>query len=94
MLLLAQVKSVDFTFFRDFTRLNYYCSIHPGTAVGDPRVVDIRALKYSDGIISYKLMHSDPWQPLPHRSTKVVNPDIPQLYRQPRPIKSSMYVHL
>ena len=63
---------MDFTFFRDFTRLNYCCSIHPGTVVGDPRVVDIRALKYSDGIISYKLMHSDPWQPLPHRSPKVV----------------------
>ena len=63
------VKNVDF--FKDFSNISYYRSIRPGNSAGDPQVVDIRALKYSpDGVISYKLEHTDDWAPLPRRSNR------------------------
>ena len=48
-----QVKQVDYTFFRDFSKLNYLSSIRPGSSAGDPQVVDLRCLQYlPDGSMS------------------------------------------
>ena len=89
------VKNVDFNFFKDFSNISYYRSIRPGNSAGDPQVVDIRALKYSpDGVISYKLDHTDDWAPLPRRSNRGAAVQITQLYRQPRSIKKSKWDHL
>ena len=62
------VKTVDRMFFRDFSKTQRYKSTRTGTVAGDPHVVDLRALRNTpDGLISYKLTHSDEWQALPRR---------------------------
>ena len=62
------VKTVDRTFFRDFSKIQQCKRIRPGTVAGDPHAVDLRALRNTpDGLIPYKLMHSDEWQALPRR---------------------------
>ena len=49
----------------NYSELRYYPSIRPGNKVGDPQVVDIRALQYSQsGGIQYKLNHSSACEPL------------------------------
>ena len=89
------VKDLHFSFFRDFSKITYYRSIRPGTSAGDPQVVDIRGLLYSpDGVIQYKLNHTDAWTPLPRRSNKATATSTHQLYRQPRPIKKTKWDHL
>ncbi|KAK7102050.1 hypothetical protein V1264_020337 [Littorina saxatilis] len=91
-----KVKSLDFTFFKDFSKVLYVRSIRPGNGVGDPHVTDIRALRYSPcGTISYKLMLSDGWQVLPRRPAKVAEDVvIPNLYQQPRRIKKKKWQDL
>ncbi len=61
------VKEVDHTFFKDYTGLQYCASIRPGIKPGDPQVHDIRALKYDENGISYKLDMDDEWSLLPRR---------------------------
>ena len=65
------VRTVDRTFFRDFSQIQQYKRIKLGTVAGDPQVVDLRALcNTPDRLISYKFnMHSDEWQVLPRRPT-------------------------
>ena len=82
-------------FFRDFSKTQQYKSTRTGTVAGDPHVVDLRALRNTpDGLISYKLTHSDEWQALPRspaeRSSGVWS--ITKLYKQPLPIKKKKKV--
>ena len=66
-----EVKQVDHTFFRDFSKLNYLSSIRPGSSAWDPQVVDLRCLQYlPDGSVSYKINYTDQWRPLPQRQRK------------------------
>ena len=84
------VKNLDHEFFKDLSKLSYYKSIRPGAVCGDPQVVDLKALLYCpDGVISYKLHHSENWTPLPRRPNKAASADIPQLYNRPLPIKKT-----
>ncbi|KAK7101154.1 hypothetical protein V1264_023990 [Littorina saxatilis] len=92
-----KVVQVDHTFFKDFSDLRYYKSIRPGTASGDPQVVDIRCLKYlPDGTVHNKLHYSDEWQPLPQRRRRAHGDPgvINQLYRARLPIKDTKWQHL
>ncbi|KAK7109285.1 hypothetical protein V1264_013352 [Littorina saxatilis] len=92
-----KVVQVDHTFVKDFSDLRYYQSIRPGTASGDPQVVDIRCLKYlPDGTLHYKLHYSDEWQPLPQRRRRAHGDPgvINQLYRARLPIKDTKWQHL
>jgi hypothetical protein len=60
------VTYLDHTFFKDYTKPLMYKSIRPGTMRGDPKVVDIRCLKYStDGNIYYKLHLNDDYELIP-----------------------------
>ena len=63
---------------------SYYISIRPGFKTGDPVVIDIRCLMYTpEGILKYKLLYSDEWQPLPKRPAR--GPFVAtKLYLQPR----------
>ena len=89
------VKHLDFIFFKDLSKINYDSSIRPGKGPGDPQVVDIRALLYvPEGVIMYKLNHSDGWAPLPHRASQCSQAAICQLYHEPRPVKKSKWLHL
>lgn len=90
------IKYLDHLFFRNYESLNFFKSIRPGKKSGDPCVVDIRALKYTDKEILYKLRFSDGWKKLPLRipSTVQTSHDIPILYKERLPIKSSKYQDL
>ena len=67
----SEVKQVDHTFFRDFSKLIYLSSPRPGSSAGDPQVVDLRCLQYfPDGSVSYKINYTDQWRPLPQRRRK------------------------
>ena len=37
------VKTIDGTFFRDFSQIQQYKRMRPGTVAGDPQVVDLSA---------------------------------------------------
>ena len=94
------VKYLDYRFFRDFAKTITIPSIRPGSRVGDPTVTDIRALKYEDGSIQYKLKFSDDWQdlPRPRRARQSIAREgqlpPPSLYQDHRPINDSKYDHL
>ena len=92
-----QVKQVDYTFFRDFSKLNYLSSIRPGSSAGDPQIVDLRCLQYlPDGSVSYKINYTDQWRPLPQRRRKNKADDntITKMYKAPMRITSTNWQHL
>lgn len=62
-----------FDFFRDYgyKALLKYTSIRPGRSVGDPVVVDLKAIKYTCESISYKLQFDEEYQLLPHRPKNI-----------------------
>lgn len=78
-----QVKYVDHKFFKDFSSLGYYKSIRPGNKSGDPCVINIRALQYSQSGINYKLHFDNDWKLLPQRLNRRLpsSHDLRKLYR-------------
>lgn len=67
------VKYLDYSFFKDFSKDMNYKSIRPGNKVGDPKVTDIRCLKYSpEGKIYYKLNYQDDYEELINDTEKSV----------------------
>lgn len=96
-----EVEYLKHGFFRNFSTLNYFPSIRPGRLVGDPTVMDIKALKYENGTLSYKLRHtSNTWDELPRRMKmdsilKIKSyRELPPLYTARRKIKKEKYEHL
>lgn len=80
-----EVSYLDYTFFKDFSKLNLIKSIRPGFKVGDPTVNNLRALKYNtDGKIQFKIIHSEEFQDMPMRlkpnSNYVSIESLPLLY--------------
>nr|CAH7727345.1 unnamed protein product [Callosobruchus chinensis] len=65
-----EVISPNFDFFRNYNCSFVYNSIRPGKRTVDPTVTEIRALRYEQGIISYKLDFDQDFVPLPHRPKK------------------------
>ena len=96
-----RVTYVDHSFFKDYSKLQHYTSIRPGSGAGAPVVTDIVALCYKPtGIIEYKLNFDDEWRPLPvrrsARKTTVVADisAIKPLYSGSLSIKADKFVHL
>jgi len=97
------VVYLNHTFFKNFSRNLVYPSIRPGNKVGDPTVIDVRALRYSkDNTISFKTDFADEYAPLPRprlatrpvASTATSQCTAPAMYRECLPIKSEKFVHL
>ncbi|XP_060810002.1 uncharacterized protein LOC132904096 [Amyelois transitella] len=85
------VKYLDHTYFKKFDKIQFYKSIRPGRSKGDPKVTDIRALRYeSNGSILYKTWYNDDWQPLPQRRSLRLVPcetnDLTKLHQNRRKI--------
>ncbi|CAH1115591.1 unnamed protein product [Psylliodes chrysocephalus] len=79
--------------------VNFITSIRPGKRVGDPQVVDLKAIKYTKKNVFFKLRHSElEWRTFPIRlpvNPKCVDFDtLPTLYRARIPIKKEKYEHL
>ncbi|CAH2004694.1 unnamed protein product [Acanthoscelides obtectus] len=64
-----KINVLDYKFFLNFEKLSTNLrSLRPGKKVGDPHVVDIRALEYRPtGDIFYKIRHSEEFEELPQR---------------------------
>ena len=79
------VRYLDHGFFRDYSKLQYYSTIRPGSGVGAPVVTDVVALCYKpSGVIHYKLNF------VAVSDTAVVKP----LYCGSLSIKTDKFVHL
>lgn len=92
-------KYLDYTYFKKFDMIQFYKSIRPGKSIGDPKVTDIRALRYeSNGSILYKTWYKDEWRPLPQRRSSKYNPcetsDLPQLHQSRRKITARKFQDL
>lgn len=87
-----KVKYVDYHFFKDYSKLQYYTSIRPGHGVGTPVVTDIRVLKYTvDGNIMYKLNYSESeFREIrkPRNSTHSFTELVPPAFTKPFALKS------
>ena len=96
-----EIQYIDHTFFKDFSGLNYYPSIRPGSGPGSAVVTDVRILKYlPEGTLQFKVHYSDNiFSDIPRaRSTRSRDPDatdtVPRLYESSIPIKKTKYQHL
>lgn len=89
------VNYINHTFFKDFSKNMIYRSIRPGLKKGDPKVTDIRSLKYTeDGLISYKLIFSEDFRPLPVRTNNRQLEDFPNLHQKRLKITETKFRHL
>lgn len=93
-----ETTMIDYDFIKDYTDTSTwrYNSIRPGRKPGDPKVTDIKALMYvPEGQIQYKTSHSDDWQSLPQRVTKIpIVTQYKQLHRNKLPITDTKFAHL
>lgn len=92
-----KVNYVDHSFFKDYSALNYYKSVRPGTKVGDSVVTDIRVIHYSPHTdVKYKLSYHDELCDLPRKArTGTVSCGEPvQLHGADLSIKKSKFDHL
>lgn len=91
----------DYTFFKNYSGKNFmiYDSIRPGRTTGDPTVVDIRAIKYTNGEISIKINFDEEYSPLPRRPKKTADSffllaNAPPLNKERRTISHSKWKDL
>lgn len=93
-----QVKYLNHSFFKNMGSIKFYNSIRPGKKTGDPTVTQIRAMKYDEGKIQFKIRFSDDWKDLPQRLNKriiaVALSNFPDLYVESTKISSEKYQHL
>ncbi|GFO22678.1 hypothetical protein PoB_004918300 [Plakobranchus ocellatus] len=60
------VKYLEYSFFKDFSKVNTLKTIRPGREKGERVVTNLRAIQYSsDDQIQYKLEYNDDWSDLP-----------------------------
>jgi hypothetical protein len=93
-----KVKYVDYTFFKDFSKVGRYSSIRPGIGVGSATVNDIRVLKYTyDGAVMYKTSFTGDYRELPQPRKRLDQEEdqiVPPLYKNPLPLKATKFQHL
>uniref|UniRef100_A0A1B6K9A6 Uncharacterized protein n=1 Tax=Graphocephala atropunctata TaxID=36148 RepID=A0A1B6K9A6_9HEMI len=88
---------LDFSFFHDFSKkeTTIYDSIRPGKKSGDPKVQDLRALRYNpNGTIEFKVSFDDEYAVLPVRQNKTMSVTFPRLHNARLKIKKSKWDHL
>ncbi|CAG9837767.1 unnamed protein product [Diabrotica balteata] len=73
-----------------------YTTIRPGRKVGDPRVIDIKAIMYKPtGSIQVKLNFDDDWTDLPLRPRQIpVITEYKPMHNTPIPITATKFKHL
>ena len=91
-----EVKYLDHTFFKDYSKVGHRKSIRTGYRAGDHTVNELRAIQYKpDGKRKFKLAHTDDLEemPEPRRSCDVIQDatpaTIPLLFKESRPIVQS-----
>lgn len=67
------VTYLNHSFFKSFNDVGFFKSIRPGRGKGDPKVTDMKALRYTpDGNIFFKLRFTEDWTVLPQRKSPAV----------------------
>lgn len=84
------IHHLDYTFFKNYSKICKLDSIRPGKKAGDPVVTNIRALLYKNGEIFYKLRHPEDWAKLPQR-LQCNKSKLLSLYSAERKIENSKY---
>lgn len=88
------VKYINYSDFKNFSKVQYYKSIRPGYKTGDPKVADIHCLMYlPSGEIKYKINYDEDWQDFSKRPKKEDYP-VEQLYKSRLKIKTEKFMHL
>jgi len=93
------VEYFNFNFFKSFSKIVFFKSIHPGNKKGDPVVTEIKALMYeANKEVSYKLKFSEEWSNLLSRNGSTQTPIsieiLPPLHTHRINIKKEKYEHL
>lgn len=93
-----QVKELSYEFNRNYglKTLLVYDSIRPGKKPGEPKVTNLRAIRYSPGKIEVKTNFDEDYKPLPQRA-KRSPPSIysfPQLFNSPLKIPKRKWLDL
>lgn len=93
------VTYLDYSFFKNFKNVQFFKSIRPGNGKGDPKVTDIRGIKYTpNSEIYFKLTFSDDWKILPQRINTKISAlefsNLQQLYLEKRKITAKKYEDL
>lgn len=92
------VKYLDHKFFKDYSKAVVYKTIRPGKLTGDPKVTDIKSLKYCTDGIFYKLDFKEAYLPLPvrkcHQKLEAIQSDFPNLYKDRLKINDTKFKHL
>lgn len=91
-----EVVYLDHAIFMDYSKLGPMDSIRPGRTAGDPKVNDLRAIKYCpSGQIFYKLSFEGGWTLLEKRQRKnKFEGVVGRLYTAPIKIKEDKFKHL
>jgi hypothetical protein len=68
---------LDHTFFKNYDKGLFLKSIRPGTKSRDPKVIDIKAIKYESSKMFYKLSHNqnEIFKVIPGKINKQFNPN-------------------
>ncbi|GBP84658.1 hypothetical protein EVAR_58881_1 [Eumeta japonica] len=66
------VTYLNYSFFQSFDKVGFFKSIRPGRGKRDPKVTDIRALRYTPSGVLFKLRFIEEWTVLPQRKSPVV----------------------
>lgn len=92
-----EVICPNYDLFRNYNVDVIYNSIRSGKMATDPKVTEIRALKYEGGAISYKTDFNQNFSILKQRPNKNKLrkvQDYPQLFHNKLPISKTKYDHL
>lgn len=91
-----EAVELDFNFFKNYSLAGHlrYSSIRPGKSADDPKVIDIKCIKY-DHIIQIKTDFDAEWQILPVRPKNLeIIMEYPKMYTQQCKIPASKFKHL
>ncbi|GBP86446.1 hypothetical protein EVAR_67486_1 [Eumeta japonica] len=67
------VTYLNYSFSKSFDKVGFLKSIRPGRGKGDPKVTDIKALRYiPNGDVFFELKLTEEWTILPQRKSPVV----------------------
>jgi len=79
-------------FFKENEDLPNNCHfIRQGKKCGHLTIVEIRAIKYVSGDVSYKIRHTKEWKQLPQQRSKRNKVESKQLYQEP--FKTGIFRH-
>lgn len=85
------VKQLDFNHFMTGFQDAFLSSIRPGKKAGDPTVHDLRALRYTESGIDFKLHFDDEFVPIPQRMKSMITVVLEPMFTGKLPLTKRKY---